>query len=1083
MIKNLILTLTLLAYLTATSFSQSIDYANDWYVSNPNRPFIKLLVDQDAVYGLDAADFAAAGVNLSQQDADSIQLFYRGIEVPLFVKENATGGFHYLEFVGKRNDGAEDAQLYRDGITGVPAPEVQPRPDLSIFSDTSAYFLTWGSAKGLRYLNTIDTNYLAYTPETVFPSRASWVPHPNSGTAEFVKGGGAPYDVFNQLNHQYVIGEGYVSKDTFGYQAPLNITLLTTGALPGNQSLSLEARVFGSSNTSHHHRISINGDTLNPLVDSLTSFSVPILTTYKRSFSAPLASTTTISFEVPSPQHHSSSRLCYMHLYYDRAPHLQGRAQDVMYQWKSAQSEAYFQFDQAGGTDSIWAYDEVNRQRHRGIISNGNGHILIPGGRIERDLQLVTDLGVRKPLIKNSHLSLLSDTLQKVTYLIIAHRSLDSSALAYAAYRDTSAFGKFQTKVVFTDEIYDEFGYGSPTPWAIKRFLNYTKNHWHTPPSYLLLWGKGRHLTRQTSDPVVPTYGYPASDFALAAPLSDSLVILPNMSIGRVNALTDQEGFAYLDKVREFEYSPYEDWRRHGVFLGGGSTAGVQNALFNTIDYMRNLFEGPPFNGTAILHQRGLHSPTQIPTYQARIDSGVALVQIAAYSTNDTMDVDFRAPEQYQNYGKCPMVIGIGAEMGDFSEDESFGEKWLKEPGRGAIAYFAPTSIGYLSPLNNYITHFYRIIFQDHPQITIGKAVRETYEFIRIALPGIQYHHTAQMMNLQGDPALRIFRMDSLDVWPGDTDADGIAHHVDVLNIGLAYRDTGAIRPVASLQWQAQRAFNWDSAFHTSINHKHADCNGDGIVNADDTLAIDLNYGLTHQKTSFVSGATPLILNYPSLVDPGDSVAITIDLGDGLQPAQNAYGIAFTLSYDPEQVEPGSLTVSFDSCWMGTAGSDLLTFIKDRPLAGELDIAITRTDHSPISGHGQIARVDIIMVDDLNKKLLSTPLRTGLGFGLAQDEIGDQIPLDDVLVPSLPQSPFPTLQVYPNPTFDKLCLLPGKIRVFGFRIYDITGRKMLEVNDRLEGPQVVDVSNWAAGVYVVKYVEQGIQEVVKVVKQ
>ena len=218
-------------------------------------------------------------------------------------------------------------------------------------------------------------------------------------------------------------------------------------------------------------------------------------------------------------------------------------------------------------------------------------------------------------------------------------------------------------------------------------------------------------------------------------------------------------------------------------------------------------------------------------------------------------------------------------------------------------------------------------------------------------------------------------------------------------------------------------------------------------------------------------------------MNSGDTVSIAIDWGDAQLPAQDAYGIAFTVSYDPEQVEANTITVSFDSCWLGTLGSNLLTFVKNRPSEGEVDIAITRTDHQAIIGQGEIARVDIIMVDDLNKKLLSTNLRTGLGFGLAQDAQGIDLPLDDILQPTLPQSPFPTLQIFPNPVGDKLCFLPGKVTIYRFSIYDLTGRKMLEVTEPLKGPLAIDVSQWAAGMYVVSYIEAGVRHAVKIVKE
>ncbi len=69
----------------------------------------------------------------------------------------------------------------------------------------------------------------------------------------------------------------------------------------------------------------------------------------------------------------------------------------------------------------------------------------------------------------------------------------------------------------------------------------------------------------------------------------------------------------------------------------------------------------------------------------------------------------------------------------------------------------------------------------------------------------------------------------------------------DVLIIGLGYGMTGATRTNASLDFTAQPCEDWagnltaDSTY--SINPKHADCNGDGIIDSVDLVAIRVNYG------------------------------------------------------------------------------------------------------------------------------------------------------------------------------------------------------------------------------------------------
>jgi hypothetical protein len=87
-------------------------------------------------------------------------------------------------------------------------------------------------------------------------------------------------------------------------------------------------------------------------------------------------------------------------------------------------------------------------------------------------------------------------------------------------------------------------------------------------------------------------------------------------------------------------------------------------------------------------------------------------------------------------------------------------------------------------------------------------------------------------------------------VYPGDADYNGITDNDDLLPIGLAYDSIGPLRSNANIVWIGQYANDWSDTTLLNINRKHADCNGDGIVNANDTLAIVQNWGLTHQKNN-----------------------------------------------------------------------------------------------------------------------------------------------------------------------------------------------------------------------------------------
>ncbi|MEO1451717.1 MAG: hypothetical protein AAFV07_19465, partial [Bacteroidota bacterium] len=104
-----------------------------------------------------------------------------------------------------------------------------------------------------------------------------------------------------------------------------------------------------------------------------------------------------------------------------------------------------------------------------------------------------------------------------------------------------------------------------------------------------------------------------------------------------------------------------------------------------------------------------------------------------------------------------------------------------------------------------------------------------------------------------------LFTLPPDSVWPGDANYDLVANNQDLLAIGVAFGLTGPPRANASLNWTGQPSVDWTDTLPGGINFKHADTDGNGVVNTADTVAINLNYGLTHNKNEGVQKAGPLL--------------------------------------------------------------------------------------------------------------------------------------------------------------------------------------------------------------------------------
>lgn len=219
--------------------------------------------------------------------------------------------------------------------------------------------------------------------------------------------------------------------------------------------------------------------------------------------------------------------------------------------------------------------------------------------------------------------------------------------------------------------------------------------------------------------------------------------------------------------------------------------------------------------------------------------------------------------------------------------------------------------------------------------------------------------------------------VDSACVWPGDCNYDLTANYLDIWPIGLAYNYIGPIRPTQGFGWFAHAAYDWSGSFLNGPNHKHADSNGDGIVNVADVGGILANYGQSHNGNRITSGGTGVkFALLPDSTLAGDTLWIVANLGTADYPEDSVYGVGFQLYYPPALVDSGGVVVRYDSSWLGTVSLDMITIDVDNYQNGVVEVGITRIDHQDTSGYGEICRIGIAMQDDISAKVESFIAKT-----------------------------------------------------------------------------------------------------------
>jgi len=309
-------------------------------------------------------------------------------------------------------------------------------------------------------------------------------------------------------------------------------------------------------------------------------------------------------------------------------------------------------------------------------------------------------------------------------------------------------------------------------------------------------------------------------------------------------------------------------------------------------------------------------------------------------------------------------------------------------------------------------------------------------------------------------------------VWPGDANSDGIANNNDLLNIGVAHGSSGPARLNSSIVWEGVYASNWSSTFNSGLNYKHADCNGDGTINDQDTMAITQNYGQTHNKMAGNndSKGVPVSVDIPpDTINEGATIQVPVSVGSSQSPVNDLHGLAFSVQYNSDVVEQNSLQFTPSNSWMGTPSSDLLTIDKELPSSSQIDIGLTRTNQQNKSGNGIVGYVEVGMKDDIAGKefggdsLLMLQVTNIKGISADESPVAfygeaDSAKVYNKVTDVKPDDDFSSVSVYPNPVREDGIMIDGidDLTINQVRLINVLGEveKTIRPEDRVSSLRV-----------------------------
>ncbi len=806
-------------------------FGNEWI--NFDQSYFKIMVAEDGVYRIPYQSMVDAGVPVNSLTAGQFQLFHLGEEVPVYISGSGNlGNTDYIEFFGQQNRSELDRFLFE-------APDAQMlNPAYSLFTDTTAYFLTWTTSNGQRFDNI--NNDLSNPPakESFFFFEQSINLHSNH-IKRRESSDGVAYSDYNDA-------EGFSS----GFKKTQTINLTPQHAGDGQITSTLKVRFATNTNAvrSHQQIISLNGTEL--FNEDLGEYEVKELS-FDVSTSE-IANSAEVKFEGVA-DNNDKQAVSIVSLTYPRTFDFDD-VKMAQFTIDASSSKKYLEIENfnAEGSDPI-LYDVTNNQRIVATLDGDLIKVVLPASSMPRDLILVNSVSGFKNTTPTS-INFIDYSEQEAEFVIISNNRLfndgqgNNQIQAYANYRSSTIGGGYSTMIVDVQQLYDQFSYGIHRhPFSVKNFAQQIHRDW-SDVKYVFIIGKGReyHNVRSTnqyngarSTYYVPTYGYPGADNLL---LSAQGKNYPSIPFGRIAVSDAKDVRIYLDKVKALEENQRNapqtiegrGWMKEVLHLGGGGS-GERDVIKSSLEAMADIIENNQFGGNVTSVYKTSSDPVQISQSEqifGTINRGVSMITFFGHSGVGTFDFDIDNPENYENYGKYPLMFSLGCYSGNIhTNSRGVSERFVYYEDKGAIAFGATTGLGFVSALNRVNSKWYDAAGGD----LYGQGIGDIFKSTLTNFDNFTDYPTrtlVQQFTLQGDPAVKLnpapgpdylidvssFKLDPTIV---DLEKDKFTLNMDIVNIGRQLGDSIYIKVTQELptgqQFEVKRERILASTYTTSL--------------------------------------------------------------------------------------------------------------------------------------------------------------------------------------------------------------------------------------------------------------------------
>jgi hypothetical protein len=802
-------------------------YGNEWI--NYSQQYFKFPIYKQGIYRIDSTTLANAGFPVQSIDPRNIQVFLYGQEQYIYIKGEQDGVFNssdYIELFAQPQPSLLDSGLYTN-ITAVPNPFVGVCSAGPGYTDTVYAFITYNnSTSNKRMTIESDTSFLSHgMPEnylytevlSAFKNNYNYLPqYTSDGISDprYTKGEG----------WGYYYGRG--SSVTFFSSSFSN--LYTALSLPVYLKYSFSGLGVDYMYTQDHH-VKVkwyDGGSVNVTVWD-TAFSGWQHFVRTNTVSANFLNTSAkpyIELVADAGTSTQPNIALITHYIYSKYPF----NNNFLYQSKGIiyvndhpslpKTFVYLNNVNGGSNNEIIFYDLTNQKRIENQFVSNTLKVLVPnsGGEkkcfLSASSEIINVTSIKKVNNNTGYFTNFS-TPKDSAFIIITHTTLLSSANQYKTYRESSSGGNYQVILADVEELYEQFGYGTPKhPQSIRNFCKYLMDNMPSSPRYLLLIGKGityEYLNQNYSldQNLVPTMGWPACDLLLTSKLHSSNDLKPEIPVGRIAALNNSQVLNYITKVQQTENPEIAEWKKQALHFAGGISATEQSAFLGFMNNLKNIFEDTLMGGKVITTIKKTSSApvqTTVPdSVKNIINNGVGLIGYFGHGSPSGFDISMENVNDYNNVGKYPVFVVNGCYAGNIylPNNTTVSENWILASQKGAIDFIASASLGLANYLYIYSYNFYKNLSIYTYGKGIGDNIQKIAELASLS-SDIYIQLTSTDISLHGDPSIKLwsgklpdYKITNADIsFDTQTFPDSIGVIINVKNTGKAILDSFFIK-------------------------------------------------------------------------------------------------------------------------------------------------------------------------------------------------------------------------------------------------------------------------------------------------